>query len=124
MICMLADSVKGIEDRLRNRHQELQQRLRAVTADLNRETEPLNADFAEQATQRENDEVLEAIRATTEDEMRQVRAALERVEAGTYGLCLDCRHPIEPSRLQAVPYTERCMLCADPPRQTVNVPGG
>lgn len=40
--------------------------------------------------------------------LQQVRAALERIEDGTYGQCVDCGKPIEPARLQAVPWTPYC----------------
>jgi DnaK suppressor protein len=37
------------------------------------------------------------------DELRQVQAALERVEAGTYGLCMACGQVIDRQRLRARP---------------------
>ena len=35
-----------------------------------------------------------------------VREALERIEYGTYGVCLDSGEPIEPARLEAVPWAK------------------
>lgn len=40
--------------------------------------------------------------------LEQVRAALRRIEDGAYGECIDCGRPIEPARLQAVPWTPYC----------------
>ncbi|HTU45584.1 MAG TPA: TraR/DksA family transcriptional regulator [Bryobacteraceae bacterium] len=40
--------------------------------------------------------------------LEQVRAALQRIEDGTYGKCIDCGRPIEPARLEAVPWTPYC----------------
>lgn len=40
--------------------------------------------------------------------LRQVRAALERIGHGTYGVCIDCGRAIEPARLEAVPWTPYC----------------
>ena len=40
--------------------------------------------------------------------LQQVRAALERIEDGTYGVCIDCGRMIEPARLEAVPWTPYC----------------
>jgi RNA polymerase-binding transcription factor DksA len=37
------------------------------------------------------------------EELRQVQAALERLEAGTYGLCMTCGQAIDPQRLRALP---------------------
>ena len=38
-----------------------------------------------------------------------VRAALQRINIGDYGLCIDCGRPIEEKRLQAVPWTPYCL---------------
>jgi RNA polymerase-binding transcription factor DksA len=37
--------------------------------------------------------------------LKQVRAALQRIQDGTYGVCIDCGRRIEPARLEAVPWT-------------------
>jgi RNA polymerase-binding protein DksA len=41
----------------------------------------------------------------------QVAAALERLDAGTFGKCLDCGRAIPEARLDAVPYTAYCIDC-------------
>ena len=52
----------------------------------------------------------------------KVRAALKRLEEGTYGRCVSCGAEIDPARLEALPYTEFCLECqkkeeaSDPPR--------
>lgn len=98
--------------RLESRQQELRRRLTSVRADLSRKREPLSADFADQATQRENDEVLEEIGRSTELELAQLELALRRVQSGSYGLCVKCGARIEPARLDAVLYADRCSHCA------------
>ena len=40
--------------------------------------------------------------------LSQVRTALERIADGTYGTCLDCGQPIEPARLEAIPWAQYC----------------
>ena len=72
-----------------------------------------SADFAEQAQQRQNDEVLEALLAEAEVAQRQVTHAQERLAAGSYGQCLRCAQAIAPARLQAMPMAEYCVACAD-----------
>ena len=42
----------------------------------------------------------------------QVHEALTRVDAGTFGLCVECNQPIAKPRLQAIPYTPHCIECA------------
>ena len=72
-----------------------------------------SADFAEQAQQRQNDEVLEALLAEAQAAQQQVVRAQERLAAGSYGRCLRCAQAIAPARLQAMPMAEYCVACAD-----------
>jgi RNA polymerase-binding protein DksA len=44
--------------------------------------------------------------------LEHVEAALERIQARTYGVCQQCGRTIDAQRLQAVPYTSRCIDCA------------
>jgi RNA polymerase-binding transcription factor DksA len=97
---------------LETRQLELRQRLGAVRADLSHKRDPLSADFADQATQRENEEVLEEIGRSTEQELAQIDTALRRMKAGQYETCAKCGCQIEAARLAAVPYTDRCSSCA------------
>jgi DnaK suppressor protein len=39
----------------------------------------------------------------------QVREALQRIEDGTYGRCLDCGRQIDAARLEIVPWTPYCL---------------
>lgn len=39
----------------------------------------------------------------------QVLAALARLDAGTYGVCVDCGRPIPDERLEARPEVARCL---------------
>jgi DnaK suppressor protein len=43
--------------------------------------------------------------------LRQVRAALDRIKDGSYGICLSCEDEIPPQRLEAVPWTPYCIQC-------------
>lgn len=40
-----------------------------------------------------------------------VAAALERIDAGTYGRCLGCGDPVPEGRLEARPDAARCITC-------------
>ena len=51
--------------------------------------------------------------------LRQVKAALRRIRADNFGICIDCENAIGPKRLAAVPWAARCIRCeaaADPQR--------
>jgi RNA polymerase-binding protein DksA len=45
--------------------------------------------------------------------IKQVEAALERMDEGTYGVCLSCGQSIQAGRLQALPHTEFCVHCKE-----------
>ena len=42
-------------------------------------------------------------------ELGEVQDALKRIEAGTYGMCEICGRPIEPARLEAIPWARYCL---------------
>ncbi|HIF32904.1 MAG: TraR/DksA C4-type zinc finger protein [Pirellulaceae bacterium] len=42
----------------------------------------------------------------------QVEAALERIDNGVYGLCVECEGKVPKTRLKAIPYTPYCVKCA------------
>jgi DnaK suppressor protein len=54
--------------------------------------------------------------------VEQVEAAIERIEAGTYGACQQCGCPIDAKRLQAVPYASRCIDCAQSDHEEIEKP--
>ena len=45
--------------------------------------------------------------------LREVRAALARMEEGSYGICLGCDQPIPTKRLDAVPWAAYCVRCQE-----------
>lgn len=97
------------EPRLRARHAELTSRLRQIETDLD---EAPSKDFGERATEREGDEVLESLGAAGMAEIRMIEAALQRIEEGEFGYCVNCGRPIPAARLDLVPHAARCARCA------------
>ncbi|HZZ93715.1 MAG TPA: TraR/DksA C4-type zinc finger protein [Usitatibacter sp.] len=45
------------------------------------------------------------------DELRAIQQALARLDAGTYGLCVECGCALPYVRLDAVPEAQRCVHC-------------
>ena len=66
------------------------------------------ADHASDMLDREVDESLDE---NAEMIVHEIDAALERMEAGTYGTCTRCGKPIPEERLAAVPYAVLCVTC-------------
>jgi RNA polymerase-binding protein DksA len=92
--------------------EELDDRLTKITHDVKHEDEPLEKDFAEMATQSENDEVLDYLGNAARAERDRVQQAIARIDSGEYGTCELCGEPIRKERLEAVPYSSMCVKCA------------
>ena len=45
--------------------------------------------------------------------LKNTRAALRRIEEGSFGVCLHCEEDITPKRLAAVPWTAFCIQCQE-----------
>lgn len=95
---------------------KLQARLGELNAHIHQIEETLDAhhnpDWSELAVEREGDEVLEGLGLQNQHEMAQIKAALARIEAGSYGLCTKCGGDIQPQRLALLPHTPFCANCA------------
>ena len=44
---------------------------------------------------------------------RRLRSAIDRIDEGSYGICLDCEERIAQKRLKAIPWAELCFSCQD-----------
>jgi DnaK suppressor protein len=45
--------------------------------------------------------------------LRNVRAALRRIDEGSFGTCLHCEEEISPKRVAAVPWAPFCIQCQE-----------
>lgn len=100
---------QAFKEKLLARLKELDHRLVKIEDDLE---QPGSADYEERATEREGDEVLEDLSHAGIVEVRQIQAALARLEDGTYGDCVKCEEPISAERLTSLPHTPVCRHCA------------
>ena len=49
----------------------------------------------------------------TSRHLRDIDFALQRLEEGTYGACVDCEGQIPARRLRALPWASRCVACQE-----------
>jgi len=98
-----------LKRRLLVRKMELERQQAAIQRDF---AQGRSADFAEQAQERENDEVLSALGAHAAEELAHINRALQRMELGSYDKCSQCGQAIQFARLTAVPFTALCLNCA------------
>lgn len=95
------------------RRVELQERLERTHKHIYQKTEPVSANFHEQVTETGNDQLVMALEEDAKDEIAQINKALQRIEDSEYLNCSACGKEIGVERLKAIPYTDRCVRCAD-----------
>lgn len=106
------ESYQSIKENLLLRRRQILERLGRVESHLRHWDKPLDDDFAEQAIERANDQVLEALDDNMRREILQIDHAINLMEQGKYGICEFCQNPIAPKRLEALPYSNLCINCA------------
>ena len=94
---------------LEQRRAELIARMQTLDAELDSHGDP---DWEENATEHEQDEAMEALGLSAQAELRMIDAALSRVSAGEYGACVRCGTEISEERLNLLPATPFCRICA------------
>ena len=97
---------------LLTKQQELMSRVERTHKHIYQKDEPVSAKFSEQVTQMENAELVHALDAEGRLELKQIQNALARIESGDYPDCANCGEPIGEKRLEAIPFTDRCIKCA------------
>jgi RNA polymerase-binding transcription factor DksA len=108
---------QAIRERLQRRADELRGELDSLRADRNdgmdatgRETV---LDSGEQSEQISRDDVRRSEHDRDVNELREITAALQRIDEGSYGQCADCGVDITPSRLEVQPSALRCIKCQE-----------
>jgi RNA polymerase-binding transcription factor DksA len=101
---------------LAQRRQQLEDRLTVLDERLHEIGDELEShqskDWEELATEREGDEALEQLGLSAQEEIVRIRAALKRMDEGEYGFCTKCGTEISEARLDLLPWTPFCRLCA------------
>lgn len=94
---------------LDTRMKQLKVRIAEIEAELESHQ---SKDWDDLAAEREGDEVLEEMGLSAQHEMRMIEAAMARIEAGEYGICVTCGAEIAEERLDLLPATPFCRDCA------------
>jgi len=102
-----------IRRKLISKRDEIEGRLKKVDQDILHSNGAPNPDSGEQAIERENDDVLEALGGLARSELEKINTALARIEQNEYGICTLCKKAISTERIKAIPYADRCINCAD-----------
>ena len=103
--------IENYRQQLLSLKQEITQRINSIDKDIRHEG--MSADWEEQATERENDEVLESLGNASEQELAMINAALKRIDEGEYFSCSSCGEDIPHVRLKLLPFTMHCVSCSE-----------
>ncbi len=107
------DNYDEVRNQLIGMLEELDERLARITDNVRHTNHPIEKDFAEQATQNENNEVADFLGNAARNEVTMIKQAIASIDKGNYGLCSSCGEPIKKERLQALPFTTLCFQCAN-----------
>jgi DnaK suppressor protein len=106
-------TIESYRDRLRNKEREL------MTGIVRTQLAGRHADYfgpqdmADQADTSYTKECLFQQSSSARDLLMLVQAALRREEEGEFGLCVECREPVQKKRLEAVPWARHCVACQE-----------
>lgn len=106
---LLQEKREGVTAALDNLQRENHRSLEEETGELvSGSADQHLADTATETVEREIGNTLEEHDVRLLD---AIDAALARIEAGTYGKCVNCGAPIPEERLEAIPWATLCLDC-------------
>ncbi len=111
-------NLEQIKQRLEAKRAELQENIEGLTE---AHPEPVGAIEASEGSQDFEEIAVDFLETQQEQSLlvneqallTEVERALERIEQGTYGKCVDCGQPIPERRLEAIPWAARDVKCEE-----------
>tara|TARA_R110002110_G_scaffold376446_1_gene586256 strand:+ start:7032 stop:7367 length:336 start_codon:yes stop_codon:yes gene_type:complete len=105
--------LEKIKQRLLEKQAEIMLRVARTHDHIHHREEPVSADFSEQVTELEHEEIIHALDEEGRVELKRISQALQRIESGDYEFCSLCGEEIGEGRLQALPEASQCINCAN-----------
>ncbi len=81
------------------------------TEGYGREKESATQDVADMAVESYTKEFMFGKSSGDRAVLQMIQEALGRIEDKSYGICIHCEEPIQPKRLDAVPWAQYCLRC-------------
>jgi DnaK suppressor protein len=110
-----AELKKMLEARGQAIQEQVQQKVRAFRDTTTAETTRPPADLSDDPGQEDLDFALVEMLAQT---LKNITAALGRLQDGDYGVCHECEGEIPEKRLRALPFATRCLACQESAEHT------
>jgi DnaK suppressor protein len=106
---LLVDKRQAVVEAIEYLHKENPGSLKDETGELvSGSADQHMADTGTETVDREIDYTLEESDGRL---LAAIDAALARIEAGTYGICVNCGSQVAPERLEAMPWATLCIDC-------------
>lgn len=104
--------ISRFKEKLEYMKEDIIDRLQKISDSKTRIDGALDPDTEEQLSIEQNNEVVDKLDELERRELFLINDALERIEDGTYGQCLNCGAQISSKRLIALPFATLCIDCA------------
>ena|ERR1051326_2903213 len=114
----MAINLEQMKQRLETKRAELQESIKSLTEAHPRPVDAIEAsdgsqDFEEIAVDFLETQQEQSLMVNQQALLTEVERALERIDQGTYGKCVDCGQPIPEKRLEAIPWAARDVKCEE-----------
>lgn len=116
----MATETEKYRRRLIEERDELQQQLAGRT-ELPEQFDGVQ-DSADRSVQEHAQDLQGRVMNLKSNRLEQVNAALQRIDQGSYGVCVKCNQEIDPKRLDAEPTALSCMDCLSAQEQNFTAP--
>ena len=104
---------KSFHDKLMERRVALVGQVQAAEAYSRERDAEATQDPADMAANAYTKELLMSMSTNDRQLLDSIDAALDRIDGGEYGRCVNCGDPIQDKRLEAVPWARHCIKCQD-----------
>lgn len=98
---------------LMEKRSDLLSRVKAARAAETKHGETETPDLGDRAVDAFTRQISYELTVSERDIMRRIDDALDRIETGSYGVCLSCNGQIQLGRINAVPWARHCIACQE-----------
>jgi DnaK suppressor protein len=103
--------LKKARDTLTNRKEQILKQLNEEVKEGKESALDEGMDTYDLASEERTREINLILSDRDREKLQAIEEALERIRAGTYGICDMCEEEIAPERLEALPFTRLCVSC-------------
>ncbi len=110
---MDATDLAQFRELLLDKREDLLDRVRSARSSEQDDGKEGAPDLGDRAIETMSRDLLYQLSTGEREILRRIDAALKRMDADTYGVCLNCERRVQERRLQAVPWARHCIQCQE-----------